>query len=222
MAFILLIQINRLTLGNHQAKSRNDAMQKSRYTLNGFTLIELVIVIIIIGILAAIVAPKLIGISSEAKAANIKSLTALMYDTATQYSYKNQLNQCQTNHNEFNDVSLTYGQIYSGDWDIQYNQQTCNYKVLPLNGIPEIIEATGIDISQMWLVHTRNNPAPLSDNLWIVPYPPENKLGFHQVAHSNPATDASVLEATHCYIRYQTPRNTNNVNFQISFDTSGC
>ena len=45
---------------------------------SGFTLIELVIVIIILAILAIVVAPKMLSISSDAKAADVRSLAALI------------------------------------------------------------------------------------------------------------------------------------------------
>lgn len=46
---------------------------------NGFTLIELVIVIIILGILSAIAAPKFIGLQSESRIAALKGLKAQMH-----------------------------------------------------------------------------------------------------------------------------------------------
>ena len=50
--------------------------QPCKYDSKGFTLIELVLVIVILGILATTVAPKYINLSSDAKAATLKGIQA--------------------------------------------------------------------------------------------------------------------------------------------------
>lgn len=55
---------------------------------NGFTLIELIIVIVILGILAVIAAPKFIDISSDARIATIESLEASMRSASNLVNYK--------------------------------------------------------------------------------------------------------------------------------------
>ncbi|QQX82330.1 prepilin-type N-terminal cleavage/methylation domain-containing protein [Shewanella sp. KX20019] len=65
-------------------------MLLKRSPISGFTLIELIIVIIILAVLSVIAVPKLLDLSSDAKAAKVRSLAALI-------SSQNQLTFAKSN-----------------------------------------------------------------------------------------------------------------------------
>ncbi len=71
-------------LNFEQARSRNSA--KSR---RGFTLIEMLVVILILAILAALIIPRLIGRTSDAKIAKAKSDIATVSSLLQQYRLDN-------------------------------------------------------------------------------------------------------------------------------------
>lgn len=61
---------------------------------HGFTLIELVVVIVILGILAAFAVPRFMGMEGEARAATVKSLGGAMHSAATMARAKCQAQGC--------------------------------------------------------------------------------------------------------------------------------
>jgi MSHA pilin protein MshA len=60
----------------------------------GFTLIELVVVIVILGILAAFAVPKFMGMEGEARAATVKSLGGSLKAAAAMARSKCQVQEC--------------------------------------------------------------------------------------------------------------------------------
>lgn len=86
---------------------------------SGFTLIELVVVIVILGILAATSAPKFVDLSSDAKAATIENLAGSIKTAAELANMKARIKGCEKD--EKCDIEILQGKM-----EIEYGYPEAN------------------------------------------------------------------------------------------------
>ncbi|MGB0895101.1 MAG: type II secretion system protein [Parashewanella sp.] len=161
-------------------------------THNGFTLIELVVVIILLGILAITALPQFINLSSDTNRSVIKSLAASMKATAQlqhQIAQVNSGNGGLTNGFVHNDVTFDKG------YPIGVSHDPVTQTPQPQNDIPEILEAMNIDLSSYTysiIFNGTGSSGGLTRDLYM--------STLNVIA--NGATAQQIM-ATNCYVSYQ-------------------
>lgn len=105
---------------------------------SGFTLIELIIVIVILGVLAVVAAPRFLNISSDANASVLRALQGVIRSAVTLQHNVAILNSANGGlENGFINDDILFDQGYPVAADFDGNG---------MNGVPEILEALDINL----------------------------------------------------------------------------
>ncbi|QLE84464.1 type II secretion system protein [Shewanella sp. Scap07] len=171
----------------------------------GFTLIELVVVIVILGILAVVAAPKFINLSSDAKVSVIDGVAAAMKFAADETYLKAKINNA-ADQERSSDSNPPYVEIPAGIFELKY-------------GYPEAWAEDGLDILDMLDISEGIDVCygdPCSDS--------SNSSRLQVGYNLSPGTDIPD-DADACYVRYNEPggsQNPSDTEYSIDIRTDGC
>ena len=168
----------------------------------GFTLIELILVIVILGVLSVVAAPKFIDLNSDAKKATLQGLAAAI-QSAAELTYMKAITNGVEKESSNNDVTINGERV-----ELKYGYPEAR----PDKGGLGIIEL--LDLSEELSYCTSSNCRSYSSNSSRV------NIGW---LGDNPNKDS--LDKN-CYVRYTEPNGTGNTEpdnkYMIEIFDSGC
>ncbi|REL34315.1 type II secretion system protein [Thalassotalea euphylliae] len=164
----------------------------------GFTLIELVVVIVILGILSAVAVPRFINLSSDANEAALEALAGSLESTANLYNSKALVESRTDNGFEFEGIFFDQGYPIG----ISFNDS---------DNVPEILEA--MNLSDDFVFNTIFNDSNADNQV-------ARGLYLTNKAPNNSPTAAEII-ATNCYVSYKSAV-VNAVPPEVITVTTGC
>ncbi|MFT2091207.1 prepilin-type N-terminal cleavage/methylation domain-containing protein [Paraglaciecola sp. 2405UD69-4] len=162
----------------------------------GFTLIELIVVIIILGILSVIAAPKFIDLSTDAKLASLEALSASADSAATLVYAK----------------ALIQGEVTNAEGNVDIDGDGID-DIETVYGYPSANRTTGLanvlELGEDWAYGDTFGGGQLFIS-------PSQIVGFSGITNNN-----IPLRSPNCYFTYTPPSSLGDVP-TYSFITTGC
>ncbi len=163
----------------------------------GFTLIELVIVIVVLGVLAATVLPRFINLRGDANEATIRAMGGAIFSSANQIYSKSAILGVQSQAKTNIDING------DGVTDVEVE---CGYpSAHRSNGIAKVMGG-GFDSGWTWSANAANTV------FWLTTASLGKRSGLY--------VNNTAVQASNCYLLYS--RATSSTPPTIAYVTTGC
>ncbi|MGI9919884.1 prepilin-type N-terminal cleavage/methylation domain-containing protein [Vibrio owensii] len=169
----------------------------------GFTLIELVVVIVILGILAVVAAPKFLNLQHDAREAVIKGLGGSVHNAAEMAFGKTAVEGME--HEDSYSVE-GYGSVQYG------------YPAVQKGGMENFldIESGYHDLTKEWVWGAHNHGSVSNPDTWIV-----TRSEYIDADPDDESAYNKAIEDTQCYVKYTAAMEPGD-EYKVEVFTDGC
>ena len=141
----------------------------------GFTLTEMIVVIAIIGILAAVLIPSVIVYVNKARLSNDQQLAASMTDEIERYCYEYNVDQSKLLGTDIKTI-LTFK-----DFDLEPASKNWTYVYNKLEKNVQVVDVDDIKVDTYYVENKASDPTNYAENLYLLG---EGKNAFEKAVNS--------------------------------------